>query len=185
MSITPHQRLLDTGMQFYAVGRYTVFAGVNLLAGNILHHAIEMILKGALVSRVAASVNGTQKDLQDLASVNCRLEDLWAEFKKGLLAQDVARYDRAIRELSRFEDLRGPHKGTIQGRLCSISAAKGPAISDKSWGRPEPTYDLSLEEIDDLANAILGAAGASPLCFTSASKPAKPHLSDVNAVAHA
>src|SRR6202043_1798471 len=42
-------------MQYYTIGRYSVLAGVNPVAGNLLHHAIEMFLKGALAVNAASS----------------------------------------------------------------------------------------------------------------------------------
>jgi len=54
VSVIPYQRLFDTGMQYYTIGRYSVLAGVNPVAGNLLHHAIEMFLKGALAVNAAS-----------------------------------------------------------------------------------------------------------------------------------
>jgi hypothetical protein len=38
----------SAGSQYYIAGRFGVFAGLNPVVGNLLHHAIEMDLKGAL-----------------------------------------------------------------------------------------------------------------------------------------
>jgi hypothetical protein len=43
----------DTGSQYYIAGRYAVFAALIPIAGNILHHAIEQLLKGALSETVS------------------------------------------------------------------------------------------------------------------------------------
>ena len=36
------------GSQYYVAGRFAVFGWLNPVAGNLLHHAIEMYLKGGL-----------------------------------------------------------------------------------------------------------------------------------------
>src|SRR5262245_52228023 len=38
--------------QYYVVGRFAARAGLNPSCGNLLHHAVEMFLKGALVDDV-------------------------------------------------------------------------------------------------------------------------------------
>jgi len=43
-----HHLLIRSAIDYYAVGRYAVFAGLNPTAGNLLHHAVEMCLKGAV-----------------------------------------------------------------------------------------------------------------------------------------
>ena len=46
-----HHLLIRSAIDYYAVGRYAVFAGLNPTAGNLLHHAVEMCLKGALAKK--------------------------------------------------------------------------------------------------------------------------------------
>ena len=46
-----HHLLISSAIDCYAVGRYAVFAGLNPTAGNLLHHAVEMCLKGALAKK--------------------------------------------------------------------------------------------------------------------------------------
>jgi hypothetical protein len=41
------QELIERGLQYYVNGRYATIAGF-LVAGNLFHHAIEMLLKGGL-----------------------------------------------------------------------------------------------------------------------------------------
>ena len=46
-----HHLLIRSAIDYYAVGRYAVFAGLNPTAGNLLHHAVETCLKGALAKK--------------------------------------------------------------------------------------------------------------------------------------
>jgi hypothetical protein len=50
-SIVPSSLFISAGMHYYVAGRYAVFAGLNPTAANLLHHAIEMALKGALAKK--------------------------------------------------------------------------------------------------------------------------------------
>ena len=40
-----------SAIDYYVAGRYSVLAGLNPTAGNQLHHAVEMCLKGGLAKK--------------------------------------------------------------------------------------------------------------------------------------
>jgi hypothetical protein len=61
--ITDHL-FISAGMDYYVAGRYAVFAGLNPTAANLLHHAVEMALKGVLAKK-----GMDLKALKKLASV--------------------------------------------------------------------------------------------------------------------
>ena len=50
VNMTDHL-FISAGMHYYVAGRYAVFAGLNPTAANLLHHAVEMALKGALAKK--------------------------------------------------------------------------------------------------------------------------------------
>jgi hypothetical protein len=52
----------STGTQYYVSGRYAVTAGLSPVAGNLLHHAVEMSLKGGLARSMEL------KELKDLGT---------------------------------------------------------------------------------------------------------------------
>ena len=43
----------SAGTQYYVAGRYAVIVGLIPVAGNLLHHAVEMFLKGGLASSIS------------------------------------------------------------------------------------------------------------------------------------
>jgi hypothetical protein len=55
---SPADHLVDElfkyGSQYYVSGRYAVLAGLIPLGGNLHHHAIEMLLKGALAKSMTS-----------------------------------------------------------------------------------------------------------------------------------
>lgn len=166
VSVTPYVSFFDTGMQYYAVGRYSAFAGANPVAGNILHHAIEMLLKGALARKMATTCEDAPGGRESLKDSNHKLDKLWAAFKKAFNDPGLSRHDYAISELSRFEDLGRPNMRLVRGMRCGIDIKGSLRNSDASWGRPEPLFELFLEDIDELVDAIFTAAGVDPNYFT-------------------
>ena len=48
MSTRALELFFSSATQYYVSGRYAVFAGLTPVVGNLLHHAVEMYLKGAL-----------------------------------------------------------------------------------------------------------------------------------------
>jgi hypothetical protein len=56
----------DRSIQYYAAGRFAFHSGLTPVAGNLLHHAVEMCLKGALSkkgfgqSRASQHMGGVQ-----------------------------------------------------------------------------------------------------------------------------
>src|SRR4051794_31681926 len=90
------------GCQYYVAGRYGVFASLIPVAANFHHHAIEMLLKGAL------SQGMTLKEMKD--KLGHKLVRCWEEFKEQAGDPSLNRFDRVIQELNKFEDIRYPDK---------------------------------------------------------------------------
>ncbi len=42
-------RFCRLGIDYYVAGRFAALSGIFPVAGNQLHHAVEMLLKGALI----------------------------------------------------------------------------------------------------------------------------------------
>jgi hypothetical protein len=61
------------GCQYYVAGRYGVFAALIPVAANLHHHAIEMLLKGALSKSMSLA--------EMKSKLWHRLQRCWEEFK--------------------------------------------------------------------------------------------------------
>src|SRR5262245_46125708 len=68
--MTDHLFIL-AGMHYYVAGRYAIFAGLNPTAANLLHHAIEMTLKGVLAKK--------GMDLKALKGLGHDLPSIWRD----------------------------------------------------------------------------------------------------------
>jgi hypothetical protein len=64
---------LGSAIHYYVTGRFAVFARFNPTAANLLHHAVEMSLKGALAKR--------GMNLCDLRDLNHNLPKIWRVFQ--------------------------------------------------------------------------------------------------------
>jgi hypothetical protein len=87
---------ISAGMHYYVAGRYAVFAGLNPIAANLLHHAVEMMLKGALAKK--------GMDLKALRGLNHDVSKIWREFT-AQYAIDGSAFGSVIAELQKFETI--------------------------------------------------------------------------------
>ncbi len=147
------------GSQYYVAGRYAAFAGLTPIVGNILHHAVEMFLKGVLAKTMSL------KELKD--KLGHDLPKIWAVFKVKVNDKSLSAFDKVIDTLNAFEDIRYPNKILTDGAVLQIDITKvGAAMTSGSGsGASMPQYSLCLEEIDELVKAIFNAAGRAPPAY--------------------
>ena len=141
----------SNGRDYYIAGRYAAHAGLNPVVGNILHHAIEHFLKGAL---------SKTKALSELKSLGHNLVKIWNAFKAQANDPTLARFDDVISTLSEFEELRYPDSSMARGMQCIVNITKTGAMmtSGSSTLPMPPQYELCLQEIDELVGAIFVVA---------------------------
>jgi hypothetical protein len=161
-----------TGCQYYIAGRYAAFAWLNPVVGNLLHHAIEMYLKGTL------SIMKTTAELKKLGH---HLPSLWREFKAQIGDASLDRFDGPISTLHDFEEIRYPEPVLEKGMLSTIEIIKeksGETGGGQSTKMPQ--YKLCVQEIDELVAAIFVAASRNPKAFSRFSDHAKQYLGKAN-----
>ena len=160
----------DLGFRYYVVGRFSVLARLSTVAGNQLHHAIEMFLKGHLAGTT------TLDDLRK--KYGHRLHDLWSGFKADQHDASLSRFDDVVQRLHEFESIRYPDRVMKEGMVCEIGIPKFTPGTD--FG-PEPRFSLSLEEIDEMAEVIVRRASINPFFYTqSISADAERYLTQEN-----
>lgn len=153
-----YSHFFDLAFQYYAAGRYAAFGRLNPVCGNLLHHALEMALKGALAK------SGTS--LQDLKKLNHDLVGIWTAFKDQNAGNNLAEFDKCVSDVNAYERLRYPDHVIIEGMESTIQIGDGAAI-DTSYQFPSQKYTLSLEKVDTLFYRILKIASINPKFFTS------------------
>lgn len=178
MAVRSLQMFFSTATQYYVAGRFAALAGLNPVVGNLLHHAIEMYLKGYLSK--TKSLAHLKKKLRH------NLPLIWKEFKTHINDPDFDQFDGAVSGLHSFEELRYPDSVLKKGISCMVSIKRPTCSLLSSSGTrsgPEPKYDLCLEEIDELVGRMFTAASMNPKVFLGMlSKAAKQYLCEENSV---
>jgi len=152
MSDVTDHLFISAGMHYYVAGRYAVFAGLNPTAANLLHHAVEMALKGALAKK--------GMDLKTLRDLSHDLPRIWQEFTAQYKI-DGSSFDGVIAELQKFETIRYPDEIVKKGLKSLISRGKpSPTPGDR-------THALWLGDIDELMDRVFTAGSISHKAFGS------------------
>jgi hypothetical protein len=154
MATSQKEIFFSSGLEYYIGGRSAVRAGLNPLAGNLLHHAIEMCLKGSI-----------SKTLEELKKLGHNLPKIWKEFKKQIKDPALDQFDPLINQLHRFDDIRYPDSVLATDTASRVSfGPPSPAVADARTdpGGREPTYQLWLGEIDELLIKICAASSMDP-----------------------
>ena len=95
--------------------RYGVLSGQIPVAGNILHHAIEMYLEGSLASSM------TSKQLEEFRH---NLPKVWTAFKVAFPTQDLNSFNNLISSLHAFEEIRYPESILAKGMAVSVGMTR-------------------------------------------------------------
>src|SRR5262245_36496072 len=90
------------GLQYYSAGRFGALHRLLPVAGNLLHHALEMVLKGKLVHHHSLS------ELKDRKKFSHHLDKCWAAFKAFFPTENLTQFDDVVTKLHEFEELRYP-----------------------------------------------------------------------------
>jgi hypothetical protein len=165
------------GLEYYVLGRFGFFGSLYAVAGNTLHHAVEMLLKGSLASRLS---------LEDLTAFGHNLPALWDSFRKANPGAGIpSACDKAIGRLHQFQSIRYPDVAVTSGLAVAMAVGETSRGQVKSGrGRSLQKYALSLKAVDQLAALILDVSGVNPRFFTAAlAQEAREVLARANASA--
>ena len=174
MSVSALEVFFSTATQYYVAGRYGTFAGLVPVVGNLLHHAVEIYLKGGLSKR---------KNLAELKKLRHDLPGVWRGFKAQFRDGSLDQFDGGVSTLHAFEELRYPDSVLKKGMSClvSIERPSSGATTDVATAS-SPQYDLYLQEVDGLIANIFVVASINPKYFMgSRNKHAKQYLDEENA----
>ncbi|RPH80183.1 MAG: hypothetical protein EHM80_05940 [Nitrospiraceae bacterium] len=134
----------DIEIQYYIAGRSATFASSMPVAGNLFHHAVEMLLKFLLIK-------SSYSDDQLKNKFGHDLNKLWIAVKSTLKDPALDKLDELISGLNDFEDLRYPGKGYMVS--ISVYKCKLPEVANKYAGAKQ--YQTCLEDIDEFVSKIL------------------------------
>ncbi len=151
----------EYALQYYITARFAHAAAFTPVAGNLYHHAVELMLKHRLLKKYS---------LADLASAKKGfghdLPRLWESFKAEVADQSLSRFDDLITELQCFEDIRYPDELALTGGhlflLIKRQHKSGPTKLPKG---NVPHFNLALEDMDDLMIVLFEKCSVNLLAF--------------------
>ena len=150
---------LDRAFEYYMIGRFAALNNMKV-AGNLLHHAVEMLAKFQLLRHVRADRLAEQVKIFKQKPYGHDLDALWSAFKAAVDRSTLDRFDTVVAGLNKWEDLR--YGGFPVGIATTIVflPRRGP---HGGWSdEPQDEYVLVLEDIDELFTAMVAAASINP-----------------------
>jgi hypothetical protein len=157
-----HEHMFTLATQYYASGRFATLNGMKPVCGNLLHHAVEMFLKGALARRI---------DLKELRELGHNLNMIWLRTKSEFPKVELSPFDLAIQNLDRFERIRYPDDLIKKGATVHIDIHRNEWVPTReNHTGPKPLYNFVLEDVDELVKVIFGYDGSNPVFFFSGMK---------------
>lgn len=149
------------GLQYYVAGRFATANRFTPICANLLHHAVELLLKACL------SYDDSITTIEKYGRKNVYGHDillLWYAFKKRRPNPVPAEFDTIVAALHAFEDIRYPEELIRSGALITISPLTEEPTQANGQG-PESSYNLSLPPIDRLVGLLFKASNANPQTF--------------------
>lgn len=144
--------LISLAFQYHVAGRCAARCQLISVTGNLLHHAIEVLLKALIVRDVG---------LRGVASFGHKLVPLWAAVVQKYPELNSLDRTGAVESLDRFELLRYPDDIVAKGAAVRFGWERAPAMPTMKV----PAYDLAMEDVDELFRAAFGASGLNPEFF--------------------
>jgi hypothetical protein len=132
-------------LQYYIAGRSACFAYSMPVAGNLLHHAVEMALKHLLAEK-----GFTESELH--YEFRHDLRKLWRATKNSLADPNLTTYDPVIRKIAKMYDVRYPRR-SYSFQMSLRKEPTRPVTGPVAEGLHH--YHLSLEDADELMTALL------------------------------
>jgi hypothetical protein len=143
--------------QYYVAGRLAARAGLIPVYGNLLHHAVEMYLKTALVGLVSPEKMRSRE-------YGHNLEWLWQRCKEKEADPALDRFDATIHALHEFEELRYPDKIPHSEIMMAITWRPSDAVMSSGDRKPKQ-YEVFISDVDGLIIEILDRASLNPEYF--------------------
>lgn len=139
------EQFFRLGIQYYVAARFSAFAWMNPVCGNLFHHAIEMFLKGHLAAKM---------NLPELKQLGHGLRGLWDRYKQDVSDAGLSRFDEMVTGLDEFESIRYPDRVLTEGMYSIISIKHRHSDQDAPQCRHEPRFQIVVKEIDDFVKTI-------------------------------
>lgn len=141
------QSYYDLALQYYILARQGVICHSMPVAGNLAHHAIEMLLHAGL------SKKHTFNELERKYHKH-NLVPMWVEFKELFFGIKLEKYNKVIGRYNKWEEIRFPRarKSNII-MFFDIRKGKESKMNNQKDRRGEE-YRINLEELDEFFKSV-------------------------------
>jgi hypothetical protein len=139
-----------SGLDYYIAGRASAQAQLATITGNLLHHAVEMLMKSELVKSISC------EELKN--KYGHRLRALWSKYTEKS-AEDLSQFDQIIGELDAFESIRYPDNMLKTGAGITIGWDATKTRMMLQDDKAVPQFILSVNEIDRLVALLIKIIG--------------------------
>lgn len=146
--------MFEWATMYYVSGRLAARARLVPIHGNLLHHAVEMYLKAALLGHLSVNLMRTR--------YRHDLKRLWKQYKVKESDPTLGQFDATIRALHAFEDIRYPDKFAASGGVLSIAWTTPINTSPLKLKKEPKRYEVFISDVDRLVVEVLKKAGVQP-----------------------
>ena len=150
------------GLQYYVAGRFATANRFTPVCANLLHHAVELLLKACLSHDDSLETIEKYGHWKEGYGHNILL--LWDAFKRRQPAPGPVEFDAIVAALHDFEELRYPEKLIRNGAIIRINPIAEEPIRANGQ-EPERSYNLTLPPLDRLVGLLFKASNANPAAF--------------------
>ena len=162
-------------LEYYVSGRAALLCGNTRIPGNLLHHAVEMLLKGQLSKTIPLD------DLKRSKKFGHKLPLLWTTFKNLFPKHDLTEFDTIIDSVQKFEKIRYPDAILSEGAFIGIGFCRGNPVS-MTPRSTEPEYQIGVGDVDAFFRRLFPLCGLNPKAyFNSLSSQGRQVLTERNA----
>ena len=170
------ERFYKIALEYYVSGRAALLCGNSLITGNLLHNAVEMLLKGQLSKTIPL------EDLKNPRKFGHRLPKLWTAFKGLFPTEELTEFNTMVYELEKFEDIRYPDELLDYGASIGLGYGRGNPVSSMTLGRTEPEYQIGVGDVDAFFARLFPLCRLNPKAYFSFLSPeGRRVLSEFNA----
>lgn len=170
-----HDYFYKLALEYYVAARASLLCRCSLITGNLIHHTVELLLKGQLSKTIPL------EDLKDYKKFGHNLPKLWAPFKAVFPTENLSEFDAMITELEKFEKIRYPDEILARGAQIGLGWGRGKPVTNLTPNRPEPEYQMGMGDVDAFFKRLFPLCRMNPKAyFTFLSPQGRSVLTEAN-----
>jgi hypothetical protein len=150
------------GLQYYVAGRFAAANYFAPVSANLLHHAVELLLKSCL--SYEDPIETIRKYGYERDGYGHNIPKLWDAFKSRQTTSLPDEFDIVISALHAFEEIRYPEELIKDGAIITINPIVEEPIHVEGQASSR-RFHLTLPPIDRLVRLLFTASHGNPEVF--------------------